>query len=386
MSGVPSSAPPCQRSCSARSASPIAAGSSRARDDAGAGLADQLRGGAVRRHGGEDRPLGGEVLEDLPGEHALAAAARLRDQQQQRLGVALQLERRGGAATYGISSSRSPSPSVSAHSRSAGAEVADEAGDDVEAGLGERGQERPRVALAEEAARVRDPEALGRAVLEPGEVVEVAAVRDRHDAAARARARAPRRRSPRTAATIASAWRATSRATARSPCSLSRDEPLSARRCGCASERVAQVGDPARAGRALHGRADEVDRARRRRRQHDVDPLAARTMRIAAGIAVRFQRDVLVRDEQPAPERAAPARRSRSSARRAVQLLGRAAALRADVARAVDPRLRRRRSSSSRCIHFGSSGASTCVSMPSAGRCVANFSGRCTPPPPAGGK
>jgi hypothetical protein len=37
-------------------------------------------------------------------------------------------------------------------------------------------------------------------------------------------------------------------------------------------------------------------------------------------------------------------------------------------------------------IHFGLSGASTCVSIPSAGRCVANFNGRCTPPPPAGGK
>ena len=43
-------------------------------------------------------------------------------------------------------------------------------------------------------------------------------------------------------------------------------------------------------------------------------------------------------------------------------------------------------SSSSRWIHFGSSGASTCVSIPSAGRCVANFSGRCTPAPPAGGQ
>ena len=42
--------------------------------------------------------------------------------------------------------------------------------------------------------------------------------------------------------------------------------------------------------------------------------------------------------------------------------------------------------SSSRCTHFGSSGASTCVSIPSAGRYCASFSGRCTPPPPAGGK
>ena len=38
-------------------------------------------------------------------------------------------------------------------------EVADEAGDDVEPGLGQRGEERPRVAPAEEAAGVRDPEA-----------------------------------------------------------------------------------------------------------------------------------------------------------------------------------------------------------------------------------
>ena len=63
------------------------------RDHARAGLADQVGRGAVRRHGGEDRPLGREVLEDLPGEDAAAAAARLRDQQQKRLGVALQLER-----------------------------------------------------------------------------------------------------------------------------------------------------------------------------------------------------------------------------------------------------------------------------------------------------
>ena len=59
------------------------------------------------------------------------------------------------------------------------AEVADEARDHVvEAGGGERGQERARVALAEEAAGVGDPEAVAGAVLEPGEVVEVAPVRD----------------------------------------------------------------------------------------------------------------------------------------------------------------------------------------------------------------
>ena len=62
-------------------------------DDARARVAHELGRGAVGRDDGEDRPLRREVLEDLPGQDALAAAAGLRDQQQQRLGVALQLER-----------------------------------------------------------------------------------------------------------------------------------------------------------------------------------------------------------------------------------------------------------------------------------------------------
>ncbi len=67
-----------------------------------------------------------------------------------------------------------------------GAEVAGEADDDVlEARLGERAEERLRVALAVEVAGVRDPEAVARVVLEAREVVEVAAVRDRHDLALR---------------------------------------------------------------------------------------------------------------------------------------------------------------------------------------------------------
>src|SRR6266545_1739845 len=63
------------------------------RDDAGAHLPDQLGGGALGRHGGQDRPFGGEVLEDLPREHAPAAAPGLRDQQQQRVRITLQRER-----------------------------------------------------------------------------------------------------------------------------------------------------------------------------------------------------------------------------------------------------------------------------------------------------
>src|SRR5439155_1256893 len=62
------------------------------------------------------------------------------------------------------------------------AEVADEADRHVlEPGVGERLQERTRVALAEERARVREAEAMATPVLEAGEVVEVAAVRDRDD-------------------------------------------------------------------------------------------------------------------------------------------------------------------------------------------------------------
>ena len=92
-------------------------------------------------------------------------------------------------------------------------EVAGEAGHDVvQAGGGERGEERPRVALAEEAARVSEPEALARAVLEPGEVVEVAAVRDHAHLPAGSKARTSSAIGSETA-TTASAERAISRTT-----------------------------------------------------------------------------------------------------------------------------------------------------------------------------
>src|SRR5262249_21553011 len=64
----------------------------------------------------------------------------------------------------------------------AGGELADEARHDVlEPGLVERRQERLRVALAEEAAGVGDPEAIAGYVLEPLEIVVVGAVRDPRD-------------------------------------------------------------------------------------------------------------------------------------------------------------------------------------------------------------
>ena len=104
-------------------------------------------------------------------------------------------------------------------------------------------------------------------------------------------------------------------------------------------ERIAEVGDPGCAGRPLHGGAQEVKRRRRRGREHDVDALTAhepdrdRQRDRAPG-------DVLVGDEQPAPEK----RRLRAEARDALlgdQLLRRARCARPDVAHSVDPGLGR---------------------------------------------
>ena len=110
-----------------------------------------------------------------------------------------------------------------------------------------------------------------------------------------------------------------------------------------------------------------------------------RAMRIAAGIAVRFQVTL-----------ASGRRRRRAVTCAWTRARSRPSAARSSSAgfRARGPTYRARwihacvgtRSSGSRCTHFGSSGASTCVSMPSAGRYCASFSERCTPPPPAGGK
>ena len=112
------------------------------------------RGGAVGRHDGEDRPLGREVLEHLAAEHALAAAARLRDQEQQRLGVALQLERaaarRVGDQLEPVAERQLPRPT---RGRSSGSRRGSARRRRRGRDCCERGQERPRVALAEERAR-----------------------------------------------------------------------------------------------------------------------------------------------------------------------------------------------------------------------------------------
>ena len=92
------------------------------------------------------------------------------------------------------------------------------------------------------------------------------------------------------------------------PASLAR----TASRCRSAvrvgDQRVAQVGDPARAGRALDRRADEMDRPRRRGRDHDVDPLLADDpdRRRDRG---QVPAHVLVRHEQPPAERSCACRR-----------------------------------------------------------------------------
>ena len=162
---------------------------------------------------------------------------------------------------YGISSSRSPSPRSSAHSRSAERKsprkrACTSSPDSSSAVRNGRGSRLPKK-LPVCVIRKR----VARRVVEPGEVVEVAAVRDRHDLPARREA----------ARLVGDRVRDAGDRVGRVG-----DEPgdalvdLLLRAHGHAlgapvrvrDERVAQVGDPLRAGRLLHRRADEVDRVR----------------------------------------------------------------------------------------------------------------------------
>ena len=108
---------------------------------------------------------------------------------------------------------------------------------------------------------------------------------------------------------------------------------------GVGDDGVAQVGDPAGAGRALHGGADEMDRVRRRGRDHDVDLVLANEPN-RGGDGGEVPRDVLVGDERAAAEQPRLGGEP-CEALLAVELLGRLAADRAEVARPVHPRLRR---------------------------------------------
>ena len=338
-SGVPSRLPACQRRWRSSSASRKCVHVVGWNHDAGSRVAHELRGRAVGRDGGEDRPLGREVLEDLPGQDAPAAAARLRDQEEQRLGVPLQLER---AAARDVAEQLDAVAETERLGVLAvgGAEVAGEAGDDVvEAGVRECAQERLRVALAVEVARVRDPEAVARVVLEAREVVEVGAVRDRDDLALRLQ---------RTHLLGDRVGHRDDRVRLRG------DEPphpagglllqprelrLVAAPMRMRGERVAEVGDPRSAGRPLHRGAEQVERRRRRGREHDVDPLAPDEPD-GDRQRERAPRDVLVRDEQAPPEQRC-LRADPCDALLADELLRGTSRARPDVAHAVDPRLRR---------------------------------------------
>ena len=98
--------------------------------------------------------------EHLPRDHAGAAPARLGEDQQQRLRVALELQRLPARhERHHLDAIGEPQRLRELAIR--GAEPADEPNDDVlQPRLGKRAQERLRVALPEERARVRDPEAL----------------------------------------------------------------------------------------------------------------------------------------------------------------------------------------------------------------------------------
>ena len=272
----------------------------------------------------------------FPLEHALAAPARFGDEEQERLGVALESERLGARRVRDqlepVAEAEPLRPLAIGR-----AEVADEARDGVEPGVRERLEERPRVALPEEAARVRDPEALARPVLEAGEVVEVGAVRDRADDAAR-------RELPQLVGDRVGDAR--------------RSRPRSRRRAARAAR-----SPPASPGSRSCPRAGAGSRrARRARRRASGAPVARltaaptkwiepggdvvitasipsrRTIRIAAGIAVRFQVTLASGTSRRLRRDPAPGRNARSSPVVAVQLLGRPARLRAEVARRGAPR------------------------------------------------
>ena len=272
----------------------------------------------------------------------MPAAVGLRDQEQQRLGVALQLER---AAVRRVRDQLDPVGDARGPLAVARAEVADEPRHHA-VDARERGQERPRVALAEERPGVRDPERrpvrlVGAArVLEPGEVVEVGAVRDRLHRPVR----------PERAHLVGDRV-----GDGDDRVGLRRDQPrdhlvpLLLRPHGqplrvavrVRDERVAQVGDPAHLRLPLARGADEVHRPGRRGRDHDVDPLVAADAQRGRDRG-QVEGHVLVGEEQPPPEQLELPLVALEP-RRAVQLLGRLAAARADELHAVHPRERRRR-------------------------------------------
>ena len=307
-------------------------------DDAGARLADQVGRGAVGRDDGEDRASGRDVLEHLPGEDALAAPACIRA----RAGAAPR-SRAGAGATRRAGGSRraradrraratrpTRGPTSGSRRRSGRRRRGPASWNACRNGRGSRFPKKLPVCVMRKRGAGRYSSPAKSSKSQPFAIMRTA----------------PRAPSPRTSSAIASETHVTASA---SP----RDEPRDllvrglarARRGGVVAavlvrdERIAQVGDPASAGRPLDGRADEVDRARRRRRDHDVDALPPRDPDRGRDRG-EVPRHARVGDEQ------ATCRDLRLDERalepvRGAELLRRLARPRADVARAVDPCLRR---------------------------------------------
>ena len=164
---------------------------------------------------------------------------------------------------------------------------------------------------------------------------------------------------------IAFARLATSRATWPWSAAFALVAVVSARRCAWAtseSRRSATQRIPV--ARAIAAAIRWVEPGRRGR-DDDVDPVLAHEPDPGRDRRQRPGR-VLVRDDEPSQLKPRLGQRA-LDALGAREHLGRLAAAHADVARAVHPRLRRHPRPSSRWSQRGSSGASTCVSIPSPG-------------------
>ncbi len=191
--------------------------------------------------------------------------------------------------------------------------------------------------MPEETAGVRDSKALAAAVLEPLEVVEVAAVRDRLDPL---RAEVAQLLRDRVGDGDDGVGALRDQASDESLALLlhPHGEPIDAP-VGVRGHRVAQIGDPWDAGRLLDRSPDQVDGGRRRRRDHDVDLLL---LDDPPGGRDRSQApaDELVWEQQATrEERGLPQEALRTL--QALQLLGRQLGARPEVARAVHLRVGR---------------------------------------------
>ena len=232
-------------------------------DDRRARLVQEASRLAVGRNDRQNRTLRRQVLEDLGRENAAAAPLRVRNDQEQRLRVSLERE---GLSMRQIRNELEPvgQPEPLGPFAVGRPEVPDEAGGDVHFGTGEGLQEGTRGAASGETTRVRDPETRGPPVGKPLEVVEVAAVRDHGDRAARGNC-----------AHLVGDRARSSDDRIRPPRHLLRERTLPAYvtttvwvRCN----RITEVGDPWDAHPPSR-QTDEMDRAGRRGGQDDVDSL-----------------------------------------------------------------------------------------------------------------